>query len=130
VWLCARCLGLYPALLAALGIFLWIRLPLGWWDAPWLWLLPVPALWDWAVSRLGKRLGSNAGRTVSGAVLGVSLGRGLALHLVSPGCWMAVAQWSLLAVSFLAVEGTARLTAARSRLERGHESSLAEGGPP
>ena len=44
VWVCARCLGLYPALLLVLTGLLLCGGSLGWWDLPWLFVLPLPAI--------------------------------------------------------------------------------------
>ena len=59
---------------------------------PWVVALaPVPAMVDWAVTTLGDRRGTNAGRTLTGGLLGVGYGVGLARFAVDPGPWPVVA---------------------------------------
>jgi hypothetical protein len=43
--------------------------------------LLLPALADWSVGRLAPGSGSNAGRLLTGALLGLGLGRALYLHV-------------------------------------------------
>lgn len=83
--LCARCLGLYPAmavtlaLQAALGIG---RAPL--WD--W-WLVlggTAPGLLDWGAGIIDPASGSNLRRLFSGILLGAALGRSLWLYFADP----------------------------------------------
>ena len=64
VWFCSRCTGIYPVLFLVLVLQLVFEVPRGWWDWPWLFLLPVPALLDWTLGRLDIRPGSNRGRTL------------------------------------------------------------------
>jgi hypothetical protein len=107
--LCARCAGLYPALLLVLGLQL-----TGGVDslrAEWavLFLLPVPAIFSWARRRLTGAAGSNPVSTLTGALLGVALGRGIYLYLRDH---RSVAFWALaagLVVVVLTVESLARL---------------------
>jgi hypothetical protein len=80
VHLCARCLGLYPALLLTLGLGLGRGRPsfvlgLG---------LILPGLYSWALGLVRPWAGSNPGRTLSGALLGVGLGLSLREHLEHP----------------------------------------------
>ena len=107
--LCARCAGLYPALLVVFGLHLGglvdtVR-------AEWavLFLLPVPAIFSWARRRLTGAAGSNPVSTVTGALLGVALGRGIYLYLRDH---RSVAFWALaggLVVVVLTVELLARM---------------------
>ena len=75
--LCARCVGLYPAL--ALLLALQLTGVVGAVRAEWavLYLLPLPAIFSWARRRLTGAAGSNPVSTVTGALLGVALGRGI-----------------------------------------------------
>ncbi|PCR89871.1 DUF2085 domain-containing protein [Natrinema ejinorense] len=79
VHLCARCLGIYPGLLAGfLSQFLVLR------EANALLvvaLFPLPALIDWAVTTFRDRRGYNGVRTATGALLGYGYGCGLSLVL-------------------------------------------------
>ncbi len=107
--LCARCAGLYPALLLVLGLQLAGRLDTV--RAEWavLFLLPLPAVFSWARRRLTGAAGSNPVSTVTGALLGVALGRGIYLYLHDH---RSVAFWALaagLVVVVLTVELLARL---------------------
>lgn len=109
VHLCARCAGLYPTLALVLGLQLaglvdTVR-------AEWavLYLLPVPAIFSWARRRLTGAAGSNPVSTVTGALLGVALGRGIYLYLHDH---RSGAFWALvggLVVVVLTVELLARL---------------------
>ncbi|MCE9672746.1 DUF2085 domain-containing protein [Myxococcus stipitatus] len=82
---CARCLGTYPVMLAALVALFVARAPLRWrWDVPAVLLLTLPALVDWAVGRFRPASGSNAVRSVTGVLLGLALGRSLHVHLQRP----------------------------------------------
>ncbi|AGN01459.1 hypothetical protein L593_07570 [Salinarchaeum sp. Harcht-Bsk1] len=73
--LCARCTGIYPGIAAGL---LARGLGVGPLTEVWLLLvLPLPALLDWTVTRVGDRSGSNSVRTATGALLGYAYGVGL-----------------------------------------------------
>ncbi|WP_121741555.1 DUF2085 domain-containing protein [Natronorubrum halophilum] len=76
---CARCLGLYPGILAALAASLFasglahssttaLLIVLG---------FPLPALVDWTVTTFTDRRGYNAVRTTTGFLLGYGYGVGL-----------------------------------------------------
>ena len=83
--LCARCLGLYPVLLAALAIQWYVGLgPLGTVDLVVALALAAPALLDWGAGWLDPRSGSNARRLTTGALLGLALGRSLWLNARDP----------------------------------------------
>ncbi len=104
VWVCARCAGLYPVLAAVLAGLLYWRPPTGWADWPWLFGLPLPALVDWGWSRWSGWTGRNWLRSLTGAMLGVGLARGLQLHIISPGHRLALAQFVFMGAVVLAVE--------------------------
>lgn len=105
VWICARCSGLYPALLVVLVLQLLWPVPRGAWDIVWLGLPGWPALVDWARHRLGRssRWG-NGWRSLSGVLLGVSLSRTVYLNMIAPFCLPVVLQLLGLAVFVLLVE--------------------------
>jgi hypothetical protein len=71
-------------------------------------LVPLPALLDWARGRFNPRSGSNGLRFLTGVLLGVSLSRTLYLHLLSPGHPLAMAQFASLALAALVVEVISR----------------------
>lgn len=113
--LCARCLGLYPTMFAALAVQIALRSPMAWPGDPWLaFLLPVPALVDWARGKFDPRSGTNASRLLTGTLLGISLGRTLYLHLRKPGFPLTMAQLGVLTAAFLGVEVASRLRRKRS----------------
>ena len=102
--LCARCLGLYPVLLAVLALQIAAGLrplgPLDWWIV----LAGVaPALMDWALGRLGSR-GNNALRVTTGAIAGVALGRALYLYFRDTRSEVFLVQMMLIAFTVAAVE--------------------------
>jgi len=74
IHICSRCLGLYPLLMATIG------LEAGLWrfESEYRWLvaftLVTPAVIDWSASMLFDARGSNAWRTITGALSGVGLG--------------------------------------------------------
>jgi hypothetical protein len=109
IWLCARCLGLYPALLLTLGLQLAWPLPAGPWDMPWLAIGSLPALLDWGLARLGRTPGSNPRRTWTGALLGLALGRAAGIHGLHPFHPLAVAYLAALGACAFGVELAARL---------------------
>lgn len=79
--LCARCLAAYPLLAITLVSLLLIRLrPMGSFDYLWVLGASAPAIADWGISRLGAR-GSNGRRLLTGALLGIALGRSFSLYL-------------------------------------------------
>lgn len=99
VRVCARCLGTYPVMVAAIvGLFA-LRAPLQWeWDLPAVLGLTVPALMDWAVGRFKPLGGSNWVRTLTGVLLGLALGRSLYVHLQKPLPTVLLAQAALVTV--------------------------------
>ncbi|MBI5482596.1 MAG: DUF2085 domain-containing protein [Deltaproteobacteria bacterium] len=109
VHLCARCAGLYPAL--ALLLALQLQGVVGAIRAEWavLYLLPMPAIFSWARRRLTGAAGSNPVSTVTGALLGVALGRGIFLYLRDHGSVAFWVQAVALVVVVLTVEILARL---------------------
>jgi uncharacterized membrane protein len=113
--LCARCLGLYPTLLAVIGVQIAVRAPLelpgDWWAA---FLLPLPAMVDWARGRFDPTTGTTLTRMGSGLLLGIGLGRTLYLHMRRPGFALTMAQLGVLLAIFLVVEILVRIRRARS----------------
>lgn len=85
VHVCARCLGTYPVLFAAIAVQLALNARLSWrFDGPWSIALLLPALTDWSFGRFRPHAGSNLIRTGSGILLGLALGRTLYIHLRAP----------------------------------------------
>ena len=85
VRVCARCLGTYPVLFAAIALQFKLRAPLDHpFDIPLSLGLVVPALADWAYGRFRPHAFSNAWRCVTGVLLGLGLGRTLFIHLQRP----------------------------------------------
>lgn len=85
VHVCARCLGTYPLMFAALVAQFAFRAPLQWaLDVPWVIACTLPALADWAVGRFRPQSGSNTVRWATGSALGLALGRTLYIHLQTP----------------------------------------------
>lgn len=78
VHICARCLGIYPGIVAGILASLF-----GPWDHLLLVaLLPLPALVDWSVTAFSEREGYNPVRTATGALLGCGYGLGVSLLVV------------------------------------------------
>ena len=109
IWICARFLGVYPVLVIVMVLLFLYPLAIGWWDILWLFLLPVPALADWSLSRLKKKPGSNIIRTITGVFLGVSLARMLYIHFLHPAHTLVIAQWAWLFGAWLLTEVSYRL---------------------
>jgi len=85
VRLCARCLGVYPVMFAAIAAQLAARAPLAWrGDAVVTLALFAPAVLDWVAGQLAPHFGSNAWRTLTGVLAGLALGRSLYIHLQRP----------------------------------------------
>ena len=106
--ICARCLGVYPVMFAAIAAQLAARAPLAWrWDGAWTLALFAPAVIDWTVGRFAPRFGSNPWRTLTGLLAGLALGRSLYIHLQRPfPVWLQV-QLAAVTVAALAVILTA-----------------------
>ena len=85
VYLCARCLGTYPILFAAIAAQLRLHAPLSHpLDLPIALGLLAPALADWAFGRFHPHAFGNPWRTFTGILLGLALGRTLFIHLQRP----------------------------------------------
>jgi len=108
VRLCARCSGLYPALLLVLALELagGLETPRLEWVI--LYGLPLPALYTWARRRLAAARDSNPVATVTGALLGIALGQGLCLYFRDPGSPRFWAQALGLVACVVLVESLAR----------------------
>jgi hypothetical protein len=97
---------------------IWPVSPSGW---DWLFLfgLPLPAIVDWAWSRIGDRVGYNYIRTLTGVALGASLGRTIYLNMTDPLSIIVVLQLACLMGVVLAVEIVARIAVSLERAEDG-----------
>jgi len=85
VHVCARCLGTYPVMFAAIAAQLALRFPLHHvLDVPLGIALVLPATLDWAIGRFQPHRFSNPWRTLTGALLGLGMGRSLFIHLQQP----------------------------------------------
>jgi hypothetical protein len=85
IHLCARCLGTYPVLFAAIAAQFGFHAPLQHpVDLPIALGFLVPALADWAWGRFHPHAFSNTWRTFTGVLLGLALGRTLFIHLQRP----------------------------------------------
>lgn len=89
---CARCVGVYPVMFAAIAFQIARRAPLAWPADPfWTIGLLVPALIDWGVGQLAPFWGANWIRTVTGLAAGAALGRSLYIHLHTPfPIWLGI----------------------------------------
>jgi len=119
VWFCARCSGIYPALFVTLIVQFALEVPRSVHDWLWLFVLPLPAVVDWASSRWGFRRGSNRARTLTGVLLGIALGRTVYMNMIEPFNSMVGIQIGVLSGIILLVEVTARVL----RLPRGPDRS-------
>ncbi|MBL8916322.1 MAG: DUF2085 domain-containing protein [Archangium sp.] len=85
VHVCARCLGTYPVMFAAIALQLKLRFPL---EHPLDFIaviaLTLPATIDWAIGRFRPHRFSNPWRTATGVLLGLALGRTVFIHLQHP----------------------------------------------
>lgn len=83
--ICARCAGLYPALLIGLGLqALLDRGRLGDLDLYLVLAASAPGLLDFGLGLLDPRSGSNLRRLATGVLLGLGLSRSLWLHARDP----------------------------------------------
>ena len=94
--LCARCLGLYPAMILALflGVITGAQVP--------VWLLAAMlglGFVDWSLTRIGYLQGANFHRTLTGALAGAALGWAVGARLP---LWLAPNQWRVVFVATLA----------------------------
>lgn len=102
VFVCARCLGTYPILFAAIAAQLALHAPLAHpWDVAAGLALVAPATLDWAFGRFHPHRFSNPWRTFTGVLLGLGLGRSLFIHLQKPFPAVLLAQ--LLGVTVVAL---------------------------
>jgi len=101
---CARCLGVYPTMFAALVTLFAVQAPLEWaHDVPVVLALTLPATADWAFGRFRPHAFSNPWRTFTGVLLGLGLGRSLFIHLQRPFPAALFAQFVLVTVVALPV---------------------------
>jgi uncharacterized membrane protein len=99
---CARCLGTYPVLFAALAVQFALHASLASsLDVSVGLALVAPATLDWAYGRFHPHRFSNPWRTFTGVLLGLGLGRSLFIHLQQPFPTVLIAQ--LLGVTAVAV---------------------------
>ena len=107
IFICARCLGLYPVLVSSLVVSL--SGGPGWGVSPWVMaLLCLPALVDWGMARIGLAEGVNSLRTATGALAGLGFGLSLPGYFRNPSdprFWWALGS---LAATVLLTEATAR----------------------
>ena len=83
--LCARCVGTYPVMFAAIAVQIALRAPLEHpLDLPVCIALVLPATLDWALGRFQPHRFSNLWRSATGVLLGLGLGRSLFIHLQRP----------------------------------------------
>lgn len=99
VHVCARCLGTYPVMFAAIAAQLALKAPLEHpLDLPIAVGLLAPALADWAYGRFNPHRFSNLWRLGTGILLGLGLSRSLYVHLHKPLPAMLLAQMALVTV--------------------------------
>lgn len=122
VHVCARCLGTYPLMFAAIAVQLGLHFPLEHpLDVPAVIASTLPATIDWAIGRMVRRgpsraqaadqqagrfrphRFSNAWRTATGMLLGLALGRTLFIHLQHPFPPVLLAQGGLVILVALPV---------------------------
>lgn len=82
IHICARCLGIYPGIIAGiLTHLLWFNEFI---NHLLIALLPLPALADWSLTSFTKYQGYNVIRTTTGALLGCGYGLGIGVLLIGP----------------------------------------------
>ncbi|MHB8874272.1 MAG: DUF2085 domain-containing protein [Myxococcaceae bacterium] len=110
VRLCARCLGTYPVMALGIALQFALRAPLTHPADPFLALaFTLPALLDWAVGHFRPHAGSNALRTATGVLLGISLARTLFVHLQRPfHLWLLLQAGLVTAVALPVILATYR----------------------
>lgn len=79
VHICARCLGIYPGIVA--GLLAYFSVFRGFISLLLVAILPLPALLDWSVTTFTEREGYNVVRTATGAALGFGYAFGVPLLL-------------------------------------------------
>jgi uncharacterized membrane protein len=106
---CARCLALYPVLLATFAMNFLLAAPRELAIDPlWIFLPPWPAYVDWAAGRYDPRSGTNARRLVTGAFAGLGLGRLLYVLSLWPSDGRPILLLALLTTACLVTEVKAR----------------------
>ncbi|MFO0596884.1 MAG: DUF2085 domain-containing protein [Myxococcaceae bacterium] len=101
---CARCLGTYPTMFAAIVWQLRVHAPLEHaLDLPVVLALTLPATADWAFGRFRPHAFTNPWRTLTGVALGLALGRTLFIHLQTPFPPVFLAQAALVVAIALPV---------------------------
>ena len=80
---CARCLGLYPILITLVILQFYFHIPKEYENII-IFILPLPAIVDWASNFIFDLKGYNWIRTLTGFFLGVALSRILWLHIKDP----------------------------------------------
>ena len=110
VHLCARCAGIYPGIVIALVIALFVPMLAHSSTVALLIILafPLPALVDWTVTTFTERRGYNAVRTATGLLLGYGYGIGLYRLVVVGDMWVVAvgAGYALAAGSLVALSQT------------------------
>lgn len=117
VHLCARCLGIYPGIVAGLAAF--GLAPDEFVSVVLVAVLPIPALVDWTVTAFSDRRGSNVVRTATGGLLGYAYGVGLPTLVLAtePSVLLIGCVYALAAGCLVALER--RVTANRDKLFTG-----------
>lgn len=79
VHICARCLGIYPGIVAGLLAYFFVFR--GFSSLLLVAILPLPALLDWSMTTFTEKEGYNTVRTATGGALGFGYGFGVPLLL-------------------------------------------------
>ena len=80
---CARCLGLYPILITLIILQFYVTVPQKYENII-IFILPLPAIIDWASNFIFDLKGFNWLRTLTGFLLGIGLSRLIWLHIKNP----------------------------------------------